>query len=126
MASKDAERTRDQPAGRSVVGRIENNYSHFKLTATRPEGNDYPECQKNLDLFDTVESAVDRHIARKRNLWSPDIEAADEIRTFLGWCETCPMKTECLTDMIRSRYTGIAGGKFLHKGVIQKPKRGKS
>lgn len=123
MATKD---TKDQPAGRSVVGRIENNYSHFKLTATRPEGTDYPECQKNLDIFATVESAVDQHISRKRNLWSPDIDAAEEIRTFLGWCENCHTKTDCLTDMIRSKYTGIAGGQFLHKGVIQKRKDKKS
>lgn len=119
---KDRKDTKDQPASRSVTGRIENNYSLFKLTAKRPEGADYSECQKNFDTFLVVEAAVEKHISRKRDLWSPDIEAADEIRTFLGWCATCHMKTECLTDMIRSEHTGIAGGKFLHKGVIQEPK----
>ncbi|WP_071289312.1 hypothetical protein [Mycolicibacterium llatzerense] len=114
--------TKDQPARRSVVGRIESNYTRFKLTATRPEGTDYPQCQKNPGIFDTVETAVGKHIDRKRDLWSPDIDAAAEIRVFLGWCANCFMKTECLDDMIRADYTGIAGGEFLHKGIIQEPK----
>lgn len=79
----------------------------------------YPECQKNLDIFETVESAVKLHISRNRDVSSPDIDGADEIRTFLDWCEKCFMKTECLTDMIRAKYTGIAGGQFLHEGVAR-------
>lgn len=110
--------SRFRRAVRFVVGRIEDTCSHFKLTTDPPEDRGYAECQKNIDIFLIVEAAVELHISRNRDLRSPDVGAADEIRTVLGWCETCHLKSECLTDMIRVKHTGIAGGKFLHEGGI--------
>ena len=102
--------------------RLESNYARGKITAPRPEGTGYPECQKNPDIFETVEQAVGEHIDRNRDLRSPDIAYAQEIRTYLGWCHSCFMKTACLEDMIWAKYTGIAGGQFLYKGQVRKPK----
>jgi hypothetical protein len=116
---------KDQPARRSIVGRLESNYAHSKTgttplaSSTRPEGTDYPECQQDLATFERAETAVGKHIDRNRDLWSPDIDAADAIATHLGWCERCFMTTTCLTDMITVGYTGIAGGQFLYKGQIR-------
>ncbi|ETZ55271.1 hypothetical protein MAHJHV58_31840 [Mycobacterium avium subsp. hominissuis] len=75
------------------------------------------ECQKQLPLFITAERFTTNHVDRRRNVWSPDIEGADEIRTVLGWCETCRNRDACLSDMTYFKYTGIAGGEILNKGI---------
>ncbi|WP_071289313.1 hypothetical protein [Mycolicibacterium llatzerense] len=79
------------------------------------------ECEKDPGIFGIAELAVGKHIDRKRDLWSPDIDAAAEIRAVLGWCAHCVVKANCLDEMSNAGYTGIAGGEFLHKGVIQEP-----
>lgn len=113
------QKDQQQPARRSIVGRLESNLAAPLVSATRPEGTDYPECQKNLATFETAETAVGDHIDRNRDLWSPTIAHADAIATHLSWCQRCWMAQACLTDMIAAGYTGIAGGQFLYKGKIR-------
>lgn len=106
--------------------RLENNYAQFelpKLESRLPDDADYTQCQKQRALALLVERVVGEHLQRRRDLTSPDIEAADEIATYLGWCTTCTLRDTCFTDCLGNRYfTGIAGGKFLLKGKHVDPK----
>lgn len=76
-----------------------------------------PLCQDNPDIFDVAERSVGEHIAQNRDLLSPNVTGADEIRAVLAWCGTCFIKTTCQKEMMAARYTGIAGGAFLSEGV---------
>lgn len=93
-----------------------------------PVADGYPECQKQLDVFEVAEAAVRRGLHEQSS--SLDAEAGDVISLHLGWCQRCFMATSCLADMIDARYTGIAGGELLRQGriisatVAGEPRRG--
>lgn len=128
MNDDDAALADRATARRSLTGRLSDTDRSKDLalsapltSATRPEGRDYPECQQNLATFERAETAVAKHITYNRDLWSPHIADADAIGAHLGWCSRCFMAGPCLTDMMSTGYTGIAGGQFLHNGNLRYP-----
>ncbi|OKH64787.1 hypothetical protein EB74_08635 [Mycobacterium sp. SWH-M5] len=91
------------------------------------------ECKINSEVFDQAERAVELLTAIGLQ---PDvpmividdqaIDIAEPITTVQQWCQRCPFAQLCYDDMtLPVRYTGIAGGRILHKGRDYQPRKGR-
>ncbi|WP_079634391.1 hypothetical protein [Mycobacteroides abscessus] len=85
-------------------------------------GNPRYACGRNIEAFERVEALLGRHLDRKRDVWSPSVDGAEEISTALSWCNGCPILLRCYQQMKEYGYTGIAGGTILHHGEpVERP-----
>ncbi|PQM45264.1 hypothetical protein C1Y40_04588 [Mycobacterium talmoniae] len=93
-----------------------------------------PECRERRAEFDHVEKIVELVTRLGIDPSTPSIHVngqpspvAEPISTVLQWCADCPFQQVCYQIMTTEDppYTGIGGGKLLHKSRVYRPRRGR-